>query len=159
MGRDGPDGGQPGALDGVRRWAVGALVRGTGPAGGVARGNGKKGGCWEWEVVLDGRVGHGRAVRWSVVRSSPSCTLFLIHSRVPALTSCRNAGWMTFAPEWLSGSPNLDTSNFMYKWVYLIFFNTLWVWIPLWILVEAYKGITTSGTTTKAGRVGGSKEL
>jgi len=23
-------------------------------------------------------------------------------------------GFMTFAPEWLSGSPNLDTSNFMY---------------------------------------------
>jgi hypothetical protein len=26
-------------------------------------------------------------------------------------------GFMTFAPEWLSGSPNLDTSNFMYLWV------------------------------------------
>lgn len=24
-------------------------------------------------------------------------------------------GWMTFAPEWLTGSPNLDTSN----WIYL----------------------------------------
>jgi hypothetical protein len=23
-------------------------------------------------------------------------------------------GWMTFAPEWFSGSPNLDTSNWMY---------------------------------------------
>ena len=23
-------------------------------------------------------------------------------------------GFMTFAPEWLTGSPNLDTSNFMY---------------------------------------------
>lgn len=23
-------------------------------------------------------------------------------------------GWMTFAPEWLTGSPNLDTSNWMY---------------------------------------------
>lgn len=27
------------------------------------------------------------------------------------------AGFMTFMPEWLSGSPNLDTSNFMYKYV------------------------------------------
>ncbi|KAK5137832.1 hypothetical protein LTR08_006600 [Meristemomyces frigidus] len=48
-------------------------------------------------------------------------------------------GFMTFVPEWLSGSVNLETSNFMYKWVYLFFFNTLWVWIPLWILYEAYK--------------------
>jgi hypothetical protein len=23
-------------------------------------------------------------------------------------------GWMTFAPEWFTGSPNLDTSNWMY---------------------------------------------
>ncbi|TKA65214.1 hypothetical protein B0A49_06553 [Cryomyces minteri] len=49
--------------------------------------------------------------------------------------------FMTFAPEWLSGSPNLDTSNFMYTWVYLFFFNTLWVWFPLWVLFEAYQNI------------------
>lgn len=24
------------------------------------------------------------------------------------------SGYMTFAPEWLTGSPNLDTSNWMY---------------------------------------------
>ncbi|GAB7348754.1 hypothetical protein MBLNU459_g7486t1 [Dothideomycetes sp. NU459] len=64
-------------------------------------------------------------------------------------------GFMTFAPEWLSGSPNLDTSNFMYlslthesvadnRWVYLFFFNTLWVWIPLWILYEGYCTVTTA---------------
>lgn len=48
-------------------------------------------------------------------------------------------GWMTFAPEWLTGSPNLVTGNFMYKWVYLVFFNAaLWVVIPLWILWESY---------------------
>lgn len=46
---------------------------------------------------------------------------------------------MTFAPEWLTGSPNLVTDNFMYKWVYLVFFNAaLWVVIPAWILCEAY---------------------
>jgi len=53
---------------------------------------------------------------------------------------------------------DLDTSNFMYLWVYLVFFNTLWVVIPLWILVQAYKGITR-GATPKGGRVGGSKEM
>lgn len=50
-------------------------------------------------------------------------------------------GFITFAPEWLTGNPNLDTSNFMYLWVYLFFFNTLWVWIPLWVLYEAYNSI------------------
>ncbi|XP_078088067.1 emopamil-binding protein-like [Mustelus asterias] len=39
-------------------------------------------------------------------------------------------GWMTFCPEWLIGSPNLDTSNWLYLWVYLTFFNTVWVVVP-----------------------------
>ncbi|KAG9946063.1 ebp domain-containing protein, partial [Aureobasidium melanogenum] len=56
-------------------------------------------------------------------------------------------GFMTFVPEWLSGSPNLVTSNWMYKWVYLFFFNTLWVWIPLWILYQGY-GVFTSALNT-----------
>ncbi|KAI9659561.1 MAG: hypothetical protein M1821_001820 [Bathelium mastoideum] len=47
-------------------------------------------------------------------------------------------GFMTFAPEWLSGNTNLDGSNFMYMWVYLVFFNMLWVFIPFWVLYEAY---------------------
>uniref|UniRef100_A0A8C8SLZ9 EBP like n=1 Tax=Pelusios castaneus TaxID=367368 RepID=A0A8C8SLZ9_9SAUR len=34
-------------------------------------------------------------------------------------------GWMTFCPDWLIGSPNLKTSNWLYLWVYLIFFNGL----------------------------------
>ena len=28
--------------------------------------------------------------------------------------------WMTFCPEWLTGSPNLDTSNALFFWVYLV---------------------------------------
>jgi len=51
-------------------------------------------------------------------------------------------GFMTFAPEWLTGSPNLDTSNFMYLCVYLTFFNCLWVVFPLWVLYEAYGSIS-----------------
>ncbi len=27
---------------------------------------------------------------------------------------------MTFCPEWLTGSPSLDTSNALYLWVYLV---------------------------------------
>ena len=29
-------------------------------------------------------------------------------------------GFMTFCPEWLTGSPNLVTSNPLYLWVYLV---------------------------------------
>ena len=64
-------------------------------------------------------------------------------------------GYMTFAPEWLCGSPNLDTSNFMYLWVYLVFFSTLWVGFPLWFLYEARKNIGMAfakiGSGTKKG--------
>lgn len=28
--------------------------------------------------------------------------------------------WMTFCPEWLTGSPNLNTSNALHLWVYLV---------------------------------------
>ncbi|KAK6352895.1 hypothetical protein TWF696_004896 [Orbilia brochopaga] len=58
-------------------------------------------------------------------------------------------GWMTFAPEWLTGSQALDTSNFMYTWVYLFFFNTLWVWIPGWLCWISYREIAAG---LKAGR-------
>ena len=61
-------------------------------------------------------------------------------------------GFMTFAPEWLTGSPNLDTSNFMYLWVYLVFFNTLWVWFPLWVLYEAYGNIRRAFATADKGK-------
>ncbi|KAK3087191.1 hypothetical protein FSP39_002886 [Pinctada imbricata] len=48
-------------------------------------------------------------------------------------------GWMTFCPEWLTGSMNLVTSNFLYLWVYLVFFNGLWVVIPLALMWQSYK--------------------
>lgn len=49
---------------------------------------------------------------------------------------------MTFCPEWLTGNINLDTSNFMYLWVYLVFFNTLWVFIPLYVIWWAVSDIS-----------------
>lgn len=48
-------------------------------------------------------------------------------------------GFMTFAPEWLSANSQLDGSNPVFLWLYLVFFNMLWVFIPLWVLAEAYK--------------------
>ncbi|RAL62288.1 hypothetical protein DID88_004855 [Monilinia fructigena] len=50
-------------------------------------------------------------------------------------------GFMTFAPEWLTGNQNLDTSNFMFQWVYLVFFNMLWVFLPAYALYVAFYDI------------------
>ncbi|XP_053564347.1 emopamil-binding protein-like [Bombina bombina] len=47
-------------------------------------------------------------------------------------------GWMTFCPDWLIGSPNLDTSNWLYLWIYLVFFNGLWVLIPGLLLWQSW---------------------
>ncbi|GAA5862505.1 hypothetical protein JCM5296_000362 [Sporobolomyces johnsonii] len=51
-------------------------------------------------------------------------------------------GWMTFAPEWITGSPSLNTSHWLYTYVYLLFFNGLWVVIPILLMIDAYRHIT-----------------
>lgn len=53
-------------------------------------------------------------------------------------------GFMTFAPEWLSGSKGLATEDPVYLWLYLVFFNVLWVFIPLWVLCVAFQEISTA---------------
>ncbi|KAI6027644.1 Emopamil-binding protein [Pisolithus microcarpus] len=53
-------------------------------------------------------------------------------------------GWMTFCPEWLIGSPSLNTSNALFLWVYLVFMNSIWVVIPLWLMVDSYNHIAGS---------------
>lgn len=45
---------------------------------------------------------------------------------------------MTFFPEWLVGSPNLNTESWLYFWVYLLFFNGLWVLIPGLLLWQSW---------------------
>ncbi|KAM0335822.1 hypothetical protein ACHAQA_000872 [Verticillium albo-atrum] len=59
-------------------------------------------------------------------------------------------GFITFCPEWLTGNINLDTSNWMYLWLYLVFFNMLWVFIPLWALWVAFGQITRAFDANKA---------
>lgn len=46
-------------------------------------------------------------------------------------------GFMTFAPEWLSANTQLATNDPVYFWLYLVFFNILWVFLPFWVLYEA----------------------
>ena len=69
-------------------------------------------------------------------------------------------GFITFAPEWLTGSPNLDTSNGMFLWLYLFFFNMLWIWIPGWVLWEAYESLVgRDGVKEEGRRSGGRKKV
>lgn len=48
-------------------------------------------------------------------------------------------GFMTFAPEFLTGCTQLETGNLVYALLYLLFFNGLWVAVPIWVLREAWK--------------------
>ncbi|KIY01548.1 uncharacterized protein Z520_03100 [Fonsecaea multimorphosa CBS 102226] len=53
-------------------------------------------------------------------------------------------GFMTFAPEWLSGNTALAGDDPVYLWLYLVFFNVLWVFIPFWILYSGFQEISTA---------------
>ena len=53
-------------------------------------------------------------------------------------------GFITFAPEWLSGNNALAGDDPVYLWLYLVFFNMLWVFIPFWVLYVAYQEISTT---------------
>ncbi|KAM5437144.1 hypothetical protein MferCBS31731_005560 [Microsporum ferrugineum] len=59
-------------------------------------------------------------------------------------------GFMTFGPEWFSGSVGLETSDPVYYWLYLVFFNVLWVIVPLWVLSVAFGEIKVAFTTASA---------
>lgn len=70
-------------------------------------------------------------------RGSVKATLWFFS--IALATAELYGGFMTFAPEWLTGSTALVTEDPVYLWLYLVFFNTLWVFIPLWVLWEASK--------------------
>jgi hypothetical protein len=53
-------------------------------------------------------------------------------------------GWMTFCPEWVEGSPNLDGSTFALLWIYLVFMNGLWVVVPAVLLWDSWSRITNA---------------
>ncbi|XP_026219316.1 emopamil-binding protein-like [Anabas testudineus] len=56
-----------------------------------------------------------------------------------ALSVCElYGGWMTFCPDWLLGSPHLNVSNWLYLWVYLVFFNAVWVLVPVLLLIHSW---------------------
>ncbi|KAF4981110.1 hypothetical protein FZEAL_3017 [Fusarium zealandicum] len=89
-------------------------------------------------VLFDGPL--ALYVCYCLARKDPKASIWMI-----ILATCElYGGFMTFCPEWLTGSPNLDTSNFMYLWVYLVFFNMLWVGIPLWAIWYSVKDISNA---------------
>jgi len=51
-------------------------------------------------------------------------------------------GWITFCPEWLTGNQNLSTGNPIHLWLYLVFFNGVWVVIPALLMWQSYNAIT-----------------
>ena len=58
-------------------------------------------------------------------------------------------GWMTFCPEWVDGNPNLDGSSFELLWIYLVFMNGLWVYIPLILLFDSSVAIVQACSRSK----------
>ncbi|CAL5868100.1 uncharacterized protein PFLUO_LOCUS2324 [Penicillium psychrofluorescens] len=82
-------------------------------------------------------------------RGAAKGSLWLIASALA--TAELYGGFMTFAPEWLTGSSQLATEDPVYLWLYLVFFNTLWVFIPIWVLWEAAKELRGAFVAAEAG--------
>ncbi|KAI0023602.1 EBDP3 protein [Xylariomycetidae sp. FL0641] len=73
------------------------------------------------------------AVCYGLAKKDPRTNILMIVLATMELYG----GFITFCPEWLTANVNLDASNFMYKWVYLVFFNMLWVFIPAYAVYVA----------------------
>ncbi|XP_070263574.1 emopamil-binding protein-like [Myotis yumanensis] len=83
-------------------------------------------------VVLDGSL--ALVLMYAIVKEK-----YYRHFIQITLCVCElYGGWMTFSPEWLMGSPNLNTNNWLYFWVYLVFFNSVWVLIPGLLLWQSW---------------------
>ncbi|GAA99417.1 uncharacterized protein L969DRAFT_93879 [Mixia osmundae IAM 14324] len=87
---------------------------------------------------------------YQIARTNPMRHFWLI----VLSTSELYGGFMTFAPEWLQGSPSLYGDTFLKLWVYLALMNLIWVFIPLWLLYESYLQLSQSlGASTQSTRV------
>ena len=64
-------------------------------------------------------------------------------------------GWMTFAPEWVEGSPNLvSRADPLRFWIHLVFMNGLWLIIPLVLLAESCVHIVRACSKAKTPAAG-----
>ncbi|KAK0392396.1 hypothetical protein NLU13_1891 [Sarocladium strictum] len=89
-------------------------------------------------VFFDGSL--ALYICYCIRNKDPKASIWMI-----VLATCEiYGGFMTFCPEWLVGNINLDGSNFMYLWVYLFFFNMLWVFIPLYAIWYSVRDISSA---------------
>jgi hypothetical protein len=70
---------------------------------------------------------------------------------------CIISGWMTFGPELITGNKNLVTDNWLFLWVYLVFFNGLWVIIPAALLYQSWTAIASVTRRPSSGTSSGAK--
>lgn len=56
---------------------------------------------------------------------------------------------MTFVPEWITGSPNLNTHNWIFTYIYLLWMNGVWVLIPGILLADSAIAIRNACAITK----------
>lgn len=68
-------------------------------------------------------------------------------------------GFMTFGPEWLSGNSALETNDPVFLWLYLVFFNILWVVVPAWVLHAAWSELRNAFVKAAGSADAGSKKL
>ncbi|CAB4413734.1 unnamed protein product [Rhizophagus irregularis] len=74
------------------------------------------------------------------------------------LCTCEIYGcWITFCPEWITGNKGLDTENLMYFWIYLLFFNGIWVIVPMILMYQSWKVITENDRLVKEFKLKGQK--
>lgn len=120
----------------------------------------------------------------TVVLFGPLCLLqaYYIYSRksyrhIVQIVICvaeLYGGWMTFCPEWIQGSPNLNGSDPVLFWVsvtvwvlttasvagfdtiivslfqiYLVFMNGLWVFVPLVLLWDSWAQLNSACVKAK----------
>ncbi|XP_075925389.1 emopamil-binding protein-like [Petromyzon marinus] len=67
------------------------------------------------------------------------------HSVQVCLCVCElYGGWMTSAPEWLAGSASLRSDSADLLWLYLVFFDGLWVLLPIVLLAQSWGALAVA---------------
>lgn len=51
-------------------------------------------------------------------------------------------GFMTFVPDLLDGGRSLETRDPVLLWIYLVFMNGLWVWVPALLVWDSMGQLT-----------------
>ncbi|XP_030610085.1 emopamil-binding protein-like [Archocentrus centrarchus] len=122
---------------------VGTVEASTGPLAELWKEYGKADSRW---LVSDPTI---VSIEMLTVIFASMLALLLIHAILKdkyyrhflqiALCVCElYGGCMTFCPDWLLGSPHLNTSTWLYLWVYLVFFNGVWVLVPVLLLLQSW---------------------